>query len=173
MFPPKPVYGQNQVPLSGRSQYLKVPISVARLYSIYYIHVEPYIVGKLGYTPQLLTRYYCNLSCTECVIILQDLPSSFFCPTSCSSQESEGFFFRQATYKGTYVEAVESARAGLSPKKGDVRRKRKEKKKTKEGGLSPQEGANWVWALKPRLLMHRILKQNEIKKKWCFRCITI
>jgi hypothetical protein len=40
-----------------------------------------------------------------------------------------------------YVEAVESARAGLSPKKkGDVRKKRKEKKKTKEGGLSPQEG---------------------------------
>ncbi len=30
---------------------------------------------------------------------------------------------------GTYVEAVESARAGLSPKKGDVRRKRKEKKR--------------------------------------------
>ncbi len=38
------------------------------------------------------------------------------------------------------MEAVESARAGQSPKKGDVRRKRKEKKKTKEGGLSPQEG---------------------------------
>jgi hypothetical protein len=38
------------------------------------------------------------------------------------------------------VEAVESARAGLSSKKGNVRKKRKEKKKTKEGGLSPQEG---------------------------------
>ncbi len=38
-------------------------------------------------------------------------------------------------------EAVESARAGLSPQKeGDVRKTRKEKKKTKEGGLSPQEG---------------------------------
>jgi hypothetical protein len=37
------------------------------------------------------------------------------------------------------VEAVESARAGLSQKKGDVRKKRKEKKKTKEGGLSLQE----------------------------------
>ncbi len=37
------------------------------------------------------------------------------------------------------MEAVESARAGLSPKKGDVRKKTKEKKKTKEGGLSPQE----------------------------------
>jgi hypothetical protein len=61
----------------------------------------------------------------------------FFCPTSRSSQESEGFFFRRATYKGTYVEAVESTRAGLSPKKGDVRKNRKEKKKTKEGGLSP------------------------------------
>ncbi len=38
------------------------------------------------------------------------------------------------------MEAVESARAGLSSKKGNVRKKRKEKKKTKEGGLSPQEG---------------------------------
>jgi hypothetical protein len=54
------------------------------------------------------------------------------------------------------VEAVESARAGLSPKKGDVRKERRiprkaglspkkkgdvrKKKKTKEGGLSPQEG---------------------------------
>ena len=46
-------------------------------------------------------------------------------------------FFRRATYKGTYVEAVESARAGLSPKKGGCE---KEKKKTKEGGLPPQEG---------------------------------
>ncbi len=35
------------------------------------------------------------------------------------------------------MEAVESARAGLSPKK---RGREKEKKKTKEGGLSPQEG---------------------------------
>ena len=42
-----------------------------------------------------------------------------------SSQESEGFDFQQATYKGTYVEAVESARAGLSPKKGNVRKKRR------------------------------------------------
>jgi hypothetical protein len=78
-----------------------------------------------------------NWAPTSC---LQDSPSSFFCPTSRLSQVSEGFFSRRATYKGTYVEAVESARAGLSPKKGDVRRKRKEKKKTKEGGLSPQEG---------------------------------
>ncbi len=55
-----------------------------------------------------------------------------------SNQESEGLFCRRATYKGKYgkaKEAVESARAGLSPQKGDVRksRKRKEKKKTKEG----------------------------------------
>jgi hypothetical protein len=41
-------------------------------YPIFYIHVEPYIVvvEKLGYISQLLTRYYyCNLSCTEHVII--------------------------------------------------------------------------------------------------------
>ncbi len=47
-------------------------------------------------------------------------------------------FCQRATYKGKYgkaKEAVESARAGLSPQKGDVikSRKRKEKKKTKEG----------------------------------------
>jgi hypothetical protein len=47
-------------------------------------------------------------------------------------------FFQQATYKGKYgkaKEAAESARAGLSPQKVDLRksRKRKEKKKTKEG----------------------------------------
>ena len=35
------------------------------------------------------------------------------------------------------MEAVESARAGLLPKKGG---REKEKKTTKEGGLSPQEG---------------------------------
>ncbi len=34
-------------------------------YPIFYIQVEPYIVGKLGYISQLLTRYYRNLSCTE------------------------------------------------------------------------------------------------------------
>ena len=37
-------------------------------YPIFYIHVELYIVGKLGYISQLLTRYYCNLSCTKRVI---------------------------------------------------------------------------------------------------------
>ncbi len=36
------------------------------------------------------------------------------------------------------MEAVESARAGLLPKKWG--REKEEKKKTKEGGLSPQEG---------------------------------
>ncbi len=61
----------------------------------------------------------------------------FSCPTSCSSQESKGCLFRRATYKGTYLEAVDSARAGLSPKKGG---REKEKKKIKEGGLLPQEG---------------------------------
>ena len=61
----------------------------------------------------------------------------FFCPTSRSSQESEAFMFRRATYKGTYEEAAEPARAGLLPKKGG---REKEEKKTKEGGLLPQEG---------------------------------
>ncbi len=66
----------------------------------------------------------------------------FFCPTSCSGQESEGFFYRQATDKGKYGKAKEAfgpARAGLSPQEGDVRKSRK------ETGLSPQKGdvRNW------------------------------
>jgi hypothetical protein len=68
------------------------------------------------------------------------LPSSFFCPTSCSNQESEGFFCRQATYKGKYgkdKEAVESTRADLLPQEGDVRKSRKEKDQgRREGGSS-------------------------------------
>ncbi len=64
----------------------------------------------------------------------------FFLSYESLKSRKRRIFFRQATYKGTYEEAVESVRAGLSPKKGDVRKKRKEKKKTKEGGLLPQEG---------------------------------
>ncbi len=63
-----------------------------------------------------------------------DLPLRFFCPTSRSIQESEDFFSRRATYKGEYgkaKEAVESARAGLSPQKGTW--ESQEKKETKEG----------------------------------------
>jgi hypothetical protein len=71
---------------------------------------------------------------------VQDSPLSFFCPTSHSSQESKGFFCPQATYKGKYgkaKEAVESARAGLSPQEGDVRKSRKEKDQGRqEGGSS-------------------------------------
>ena len=68
---------------------------------------------------------------------VQDSPLSFFCPTSCSNQESEGFFCRRAIDKGKYgkaKEAVKSARAGLLPQEGDVRKSRK------ETGLSPQKG---------------------------------
>ncbi len=91
------------------------------------------------------------------------MPTKFFFPTSRFTQEKEKLEFRQATYKirrrvfvprvaqdkkakdfiqTSYIkgqeleeakEAVESARAGLS-------QKRKKKRKTKEGGLSPQEG---------------------------------
>ncbi len=58
----------------------------------------------------------------------------FFSPTSRSSQGSEGFFFRRATYKDTYVEAIEFRQGwSVAKNKGDV-------KKTKEGGLSPQKG---------------------------------
>jgi hypothetical protein len=65
---------------------------------------------------------------------VQDSPLIFFCPKSRSIQESEGFFCQRATYKGKFgkaKEAVESARAGLSPQKGKW--ESQEKKKTKEG----------------------------------------
>jgi hypothetical protein len=81
---------------------------------------------------------------------VQDSPLSFFCPTSRSSQESKGFVYRQATYKGKYgkaKEAVGPARAGLSPQEGDLRKSRK------ETGLSPQKGD-----------MRRSRKSQEKKK---------
>jgi hypothetical protein len=80
-----------------------------------------------------------------------------FCPTSRSRQESEGFFTNELHTRAGSTRSQgsrESARAGLSqkrkekrktkegglsPQEGDVE-KRKEKRKTKEGGLSPQEG---------------------------------
>ncbi len=37
-------------------------------YPIFYIHLKLYILAKLGYISQLLTRFYFNLSCTEHVI---------------------------------------------------------------------------------------------------------
>ena len=71
---------------------------------------------------------------------VQDLPLSFFCPSSHSSQESKGFFCQRATNKGKYgkaKKAIESARAGLLPQKGDVRKSRKEKDQgRREGGSS-------------------------------------
>ena len=50
----------------------------------------------------------------------------FFSPTSCSSQESEGFFFRQATYKVTYVDAVEFRQGWSVAKNEENVKKRKE-----------------------------------------------
>ena len=66
------------------------------------------------------------------VQVLREFAVEDFFPTS---QESEGFFFyRRATYKDTHVEAVEFRQGwSVAKNKGDV-------KKTKEGGLSPQEG---------------------------------
>ncbi len=48
-------------------------------------------------------------------------------------------FYRRATYKGKYgeaKEAVESARAGLLPQEGDVRKSRKEKDQGRREGSS-------------------------------------
>ncbi len=64
----------------------------------------------------------------------------FFCPTVTQFRKAKVFFCRRATYKGKYgkaKEAVESARAGLSPQKGEVRKSRKEKDQGRqEGGSS-------------------------------------
>jgi hypothetical protein len=50
-------------------------------YPIFHIHLEQYIVEKLGYIPQLFTRYFCNLSCTEGVSFFQFiLPFIAMCP---------------------------------------------------------------------------------------------
>jgi hypothetical protein len=53
-----------------------------------------------------------------------------FCPTSRSSQESKGFIFRRATFKGTYKEAVEFRQGwSVAKNKGDVRTKRRRPRK--------------------------------------------
>ncbi len=62
----------------------------------------------------------------------------FFLSYELLKSRKRRIFCQRATYKGKYgkaKEAIESAKAGLLPQKGDVRksRKRKEKKKTKEG----------------------------------------
>ncbi len=67
-------------------------------------------------------------------------------------QESEGLFCRRATYKGKYgkvKEAVKSARAGLLPQKGDVRKSRKERDQGRQEGGSSEGN---VLCPKPRIL---------------------
>jgi hypothetical protein len=58
-------------------------------YPVFYIHVEPYIVGKLGYKSQLSTR----------LLLLQlELPCDYFSwgegqtENTCASAPSEGSF---------------------------------------------------------------------------------
>ena len=80
----------------------------------------------------------------------------FFSPTSPSSQESKGFFFRRATYKGTYVEAVEFRQGwSVAKNKGDVRKKRRRPRKVvcchKKGTLRrfkkrkrPRKARRWL-----------------------------
>ncbi len=68
------------------------------------------------------------------------MPLSFFVLQVAQFRKAKDFFCRRATYKGKVgkaKEAVESARAGLSPKIGDVRKSRKEKDQgRREGGSS-------------------------------------
>ncbi len=53
----------------------------------------------------------------------------FFVLRVAQVKKAKDFFFQRATYKGTYVEAVESARAGLLPKIGGREKKRRRPRK--------------------------------------------
>ncbi len=89
----------------------------------FFLQVASRKKGKNSSTDELHTRFAVEI---------------FFSPKSRSSQESEGYFFRRATYKVTYVEAVEFRQGwSVATRRG---REKEEKKTTKEGGLSPQEG---------------------------------
>jgi hypothetical protein len=76
--------------------------------------------------------------------LLQDSLLSFFVLRVAQLKKAKDFFANKLHTRAVEAqeakEAIESARAGLSPQKGNVRKKRKEKRKTKEGGLLPQEG---------------------------------
>ncbi len=111
---------------------------------------------------------------------LQDSPSIFFCPTSRSSQESKGFLFRRAPYKDTYVEAVESVWAGLSPKEGDVRnKKRKRPRKARrwlprsQGSMCPQPRISFLgsrvfgFGTSPSCLKYRLLWDLVYEEAMC------
>ncbi len=65
----------------------------------------------------------------------------FFVLRVAQFRKAKDFFWIRATYKGKYgkaKEAVESARAGLSPQKGDVRKSRKEKDQGRRDGGSSE-----------------------------------
>ncbi len=68
------------------------------------------------------------------------MPLSFFVLRVAQFKKAKDFFCQRATYKGKYgkaKKAIESARAGLSPQEGDVRKSRKEKNQGRqEGGSS-------------------------------------
>ncbi len=71
--------------------------------------------------------------------LLQDLPLSFFCPTSCSSQESKGFFCQQATYKGSRSTGSQGSRwvrQGWSVATKGGREKEKKRKEKDQGRWS-------------------------------------
>ncbi len=107
----------------------------------------------------------------------------FFCPTSRSSQESKGFFFRQATYKGTCVEAVSPPGLVCRQKRGTWERKEEdqgrwsvatrkgreeeEKKKTKEGKkVAPAKARFRVPSTKNFFLVHEYLGLEAARLVW-------
>ncbi len=53
--------------------------------------MEQYIVGKLGYIRQLLTRYYCNKSCSEGVIFFI-YSTVYLLPLASECMPPPGFF---------------------------------------------------------------------------------
>ncbi len=91
---------------------------------------------------------------------VQDLPLSFFVLRVAQVKEAKDFFCRQATYKGKYgkaKEAVESARAGLLPQEGDVRKSRKEKDQGRQEGGSSEGNVPCTLNQKFLFLVHEYL----------------
>ncbi len=108
------------------------------------------------------------------VQVLRDSPSKNFFPTNCSSQESEGFFYRRATYKGRKYKKLGSrgvrqgwsvtekkrkekdqGRWSVATRKG---REKEEKKKTKEGEkVAPQRQGSVCPQPRISFLVHKYL----------------
>ncbi len=108
---------------------------------------------------------------------IQDSPSSFFCPTSRIKSRKRRIFFRQSTYKGTYVEAAEFRQGwSVAQNKGDVRKKRRRPRKVaprRKGSVCPQPRNFFfwftsIWVLRdPSRLMYWLLRDSVYEEAMC------